>query len=143
MADRSIFKRNLRYHRLIVLGIVLSYIWIQYEYSSGNWNYSNGQPKIDGQHINGKDEGQWTWFYQNGKKQMQGTFLYGKRNGLWIIWDTNGNKLSESNYEDDKLNGKFTRWYSNGSIESEGTYKDDKLINATYYKPDGSLKEVK
>ena len=71
MSDRSIFKKKLRYHRIIVVGIVLSYIWIQYEYSSGNWNYNNGQPKIDGQHINGKDEGTWTWFYQNGKKQMQ------------------------------------------------------------------------
>ena len=140
MADRSIFKRNLRYHRLIVLSVVLCYIWIQYEYSSGNWSYSNGQPKIDGQHVNGKDEGVWTWFYQNGKKQMQGEFLHGKRNSIWTIWDTSGNKLSESNYENDKLNGKFTRWYSNGKVESEGVYADDNLSNVSYYRLDGTLK---
>ncbi|MCC7051240.1 MAG: hypothetical protein IT239_05615 [Bacteroidia bacterium] len=142
MADRSTLKKNLKYHRIVVLTIVLSYIWIQYEYSSGNWSYNNGQPKIDGQHANGKDEGQWTWFYKNGKKQMQGTFLYGKRNGLWIIWDTNGNKINESNYVNDKLNGKFTKWYSNGKVESTGSYQEDKLIEIIHYKPDGSL-EVK
>lgn len=140
MADRSIFKSNLKYHRLIVLAVVLSYIWIQYEYSSGNWSYGNGQPKIDGKHVNGRDEGQWTWFYENGKKQMQGSFLHGKRNGLWIIWDMNGNKVSESIYVDDKLNGKFTRWYSNQVIESEGIYRNDELIQARYYNQDGTLK---
>ncbi|MBL7892890.1 MAG: hypothetical protein JNL63_09695 [Bacteroidia bacterium] len=143
MADRSIFKNNLRYHRIVAISIVLIYIWAQYQYSSGNWSYTNGQPKVDGQHLNGTDEGPWTWFYENGKKQMHGNFVHGKRNGTWTIWDKDGNKLSESNYEDDKLNGKFTRWYSNGKIESEGAYKDDKLISATYYKPDGALKKVK
>ncbi len=141
MADRSAFKRNLRYHRIIVICIVAAAIWIQYEFNSGNWSYSNGQPKIDGQHLNGRDEGLWTWFYENGKKQMQGNFLHGKRDGIWTIWDINGNKISESNYKDDKLNGKFTRWYSNGEIESEGVYIDDKLSNATYYNPDGTVKE--
>lgn len=143
MADRSIFKNNLRYHRIIVICIVLSYIWIQYQYSSGNWNYSNGQPKINGQHVNGTDEGPWTWFYENGTKQMQGNFVHGKRNGIWTIWDKNGTKLSESTYQNDKLNGKFIRWYSNGKIESEGTYSDDKINSVTYYNPDGSLRKVR
>ena len=140
MADRTAIKKNLRYLRLIIYAVVLGYIWIQYEFSSGNWSYSNGQPKINGQHINGKDEGTWTWFYQNGKKQMQGEFLHGKRFGVWTIWDSTGNKISENHYENDKLNGAFVRWYSNGKIESEGVCKDDQLVHTTHYTTDGTAK---
>ncbi len=141
MADRSVLKKNLKYHRLIVLAIGLTYIWVQYEYSTGNISYDNGQAKIDGQHINGKDEGQWTWFHKNGKIQMQGVFANGKRNGLWTIWDNKGNKLSESEYKEDKLNGKFIRWYTNGKTESEGEYINDEITAVTYYNADGTIKK--
>jgi len=143
MAERSLFKKNLRYHRLVVLGIVLISIWVQYEFNSGNWSYQNGQPKINGQKINGKDEGVWTWFYPNGKKQMEGNFTKGKRNGLWVVWDSSGNKLSESNYLNDKLNGNFTRWYSNGKIESQGTYSNDQLVSVQRFDPGGSRLDSK
>ena len=143
MADRSTFKNNLKYHRIIVLTIGLIYIYVQYEYSSGDWSYTNGQAKIEGQHVNGKDEGIWTWYYANGKKQMQGPFLHGKRNGIWTVWDANGNKITEDNYENDKLNGKFTRWYQNGAIQSEGFYSNDSLKESKYYNEDGSLNTSK
>ena len=77
MADRSELKSKLKYHRIVVLCIGLTYIFVQYKYSSDTVSYGNGQPRIDGQHVNGKDEGQWTWFYENGKKQMQGTLRIG------------------------------------------------------------------
>ncbi|MCC7050299.1 MAG: hypothetical protein IT239_00775 [Bacteroidia bacterium] len=140
MADRSLLKENLRYLRFVIYAVILCYIWIQYNFSSGNWSYSNGQPKVDGQRLNGKDEGTWTWFYDNGKKRMQGKFNQGKRIGIWIIWDINENKISETNYFNDKLNGNFTRWYANGTKESEGIYQDDILKQAVYYNPDGTKK---
>jgi antitoxin component YwqK of YwqJK toxin-antitoxin module len=140
MADRSIFKKNLRYHRLVVLAIVLTSIWVTYKYNTEQPQYENGQIRISGQHVNGKDEGQWTWFYENGKKQMQGNFVHGKRDGLWTIWDAKGVKISESTYKDDKLNGKFSRWYSSGVLESEGEYIDDQLVSAQYYLSNGQPK---
>lgn len=141
MADPSYWKKNFRHFRLIMYGLILCYIWVQYEFGSGNRSYSNGQPKISGQHVNGKDQGVWTWFYPNGKKQMQGEFQNGKRIGTWIIWDSSGNKLSESHYEDDKLNGSFIRWHSNGKKESEGVYQNDRLLNIVHYSPDGGKPE--
>lgn len=140
MADRSFLKENLKYLRYVIYTVILCYIWYQYEFKTSVPSYSNGQPKIVGSHVNGKDEGTWTWFYANGKKQMQGDFLHGKRIGLWVIWDTAGTKISESNYENDKLNGNFIKWYSNGNIESKGVYKNDKIISVTYFNSDGSLK---
>ena len=74
MADRSALKNNLRYHRIIVIGIVLIYIWVQYDYSSRSWNYTNGTPKAEGEKINGRDEGIWTWYYENRKVQMQSMY---------------------------------------------------------------------
>ncbi len=141
MAERSGLKKNLKYHRLIVLTIVITYIWVQYNYSTGNWKYDNGQAKIYGQKQNGKDEGEWTWYYDNGKKQMQGNFENGKRNGVWTVWDTSGNKISESYYVNDKLNGKYTRWNSSGIVESDGFYKDDILVSTQYYNLDNSTKK--
>lgn len=140
MADRSTLKENLRYLRFVVYAIVLAYIWIQYEFSTDSWDYSNGQAKVTGQHINGKDEGTWTWFYSNGKKQMQGDFVHGKRSGVWVIWDSSGNKISQTNYVNDKLNGEFVRWYASGNIESRGVYKDDKMIESESFNLDGSRK---
>lgn len=140
MADQSVWKENLKYHRLVVYIVVLIFIWATYNFSSGNWSYDNGQPKISGQKVNGKDEGTWTWFYENGKKRMEGNFNNGKRNGIWTIWDSTGVKLSKTTYQNDKLNGKFTRWYSNGKIESEGTYHNDTIHTVTYYHTDGSRK---
>ncbi|MCO6495787.1 MAG: hypothetical protein J5I91_08935 [Bacteroidetes bacterium] len=138
MADHSVLKENLRYLRFVIYAIVLAYIWVQYEFNTESWDYSNGQAKVIGKHVNGKDEGTWIWFYSNGKKQMQGDFLHGKRVGTWLIWDSSGNKVSETHYVNDKLNGDFIRWYSNGKIESKGTYKDDKLVYSEDYKADGS-----
>lgn len=140
MAKRSFFKNNFSYFRLIVYSLILIYIWVQYEFSSGNWSYSNGQAKLSGQHLNGKDEGVWTWFYPNGKKQMQGEFINGKRQGTWLIWDTLGNKISETNYQEDKLNGNFIRWYANGNIESNGVYNNDQIVSANYFNLDGTKK---
>ncbi|MCK9480608.1 MAG: hypothetical protein M0R38_02470 [Bacteroidia bacterium] len=138
MSDQSELKKRLRYFRLIVYALLLAYIWIQYEYRSGNWDYDNGQIKVSGKNVNGKDEGTWVWYYANGKKQMQGDFLKGKRVGRWIIWDSIGNKISEVQYVNDKLNGEFVRWYSNGNIASKGLYKDDKVVWVEYLHPDGT-----
>lgn len=140
MADRSTLKKNLRYHRIVVIVIVAVSIWGTYEFSSNNRTYKSGVPKVIGEHINGKDEGEWIWFYENGKKQMQGNFVNGKRDGVWIIWDGNGNKINENTYENDKLNGKSVHWYTSGKIESESIYANDKLISITYYNEDGTIK---
>ena len=128
MSDRSIFKENLKYHRIIMACIILGSIWATYEYNTDDRSYENGQSKIIGSKVNGKDEGRWTWYYEDGRKQMEGTFEKGKRNGIWTIWENNGNKASESLYKEDKLNGKFVHWYPNGQIEREGYYIDDKLM---------------
>lgn len=137
MTGYSTIKAKLRYHRLVVISIVLCYIWVQYEFSSGNWSYGNGQPRIVGKHVNGKDEGTWTWFYENGNKQMQGNFSGGKRDGVWTIWDASGSKLSESNYKNDRLEGPMLQWYGNGKLKTQSIYHDDKLVSSVSYDADG------
>lgn len=127
MADRSFFKEKLRYHRVLVICIVVISIWLQYNFSSDNLSYENGQAKIEGENINGKDEGLWRWYYSNGKKQMEGRFINGKRNGIWTVWNSSGVKISESNYIDDKLNGAFTNYNDKGEVIRSGNYIDDKI----------------
>lgn len=71
MADRSVFKQNLKYHRIVVICIVTASIWMTYQYSSADFRHNNGQSRVSGQHINGKDEGTWTWYYDNGKSRWR------------------------------------------------------------------------
>lgn len=135
MADQGVLKRNLRYLRLIIYAVVLIAIWFRYDRNKDQWNHRNGQPKIIGQKVNGKDEGTWTWFFENGKKQMQGNFSNGKRDGLWTLWDSTGNKISESTYVNDRLNGEFTRWYPDGNIQTKGLYRNDTLMESVHFQP--------
>lgn len=137
MAKWFEFKGYLKNIRIFLYPAILIYIWLQYEYSSGNWTYDNGQSKVSGSHQNGRDEGDWIWYYSNGKKRMEGTFLNGKREGKWILWDIEGNKISETEYKNDKLNGNFIRWNTDGTIKATGIYKDDKIVNITYYDSTG------
>ncbi|MBL7890777.1 MAG: hypothetical protein JNL24_14585 [Bacteroidia bacterium] len=132
MADRGLFKENLKYHRVVVICIVITSIWLQYNFYSPASSYSNGQIKVSGEKLNGKDHGIWTWFHPNGKKQMEGKFIEGKRAGIWTVWNINGQKISESNYQNDKLNGTFTTWGANGEIQKIGLYQNDKLIRTEH-----------
>lgn len=128
MADRGFLKHNLRYHRVLMVCIVFISIWLQYNYSTEKNNYSNGQPKIEGEKVNGKDEGVWVWYYPSGKKQMEGSFQEGKRIGTWYIWNENGVKVSESVYANDKLNGPFWQWNTSGKLIRKGKYQNDRVI---------------
>lgn len=128
MADRGFLKTNLKYHRIFVICIVFISIWMQYNFYSPKQNYSNGQIKVIGEKVNGRDEGIWTWYHPNGIKQMEGAFKNGKRSGKWIVWDSRGRKVNESTYIEDKLNGESFNFDINGIIIQKKIYKNDNLL---------------
>jgi len=131
MSDfKQLFKSKLKYHRLVAVGIVLTYIFIKYNFDEKRPSYENGQIKYEGEYLNGMNEGLWIWYYENGNKQMQGLFKEGRRTGTWKMWSLNGTLVNEAKYEIDKLNGPYTEWYSNGKKQSEGFFSNDKLDGA-------------
>lgn len=121
-------KRILRFHRIVVICIVFSLIWIGYCSRTDNSKYANGQDKFSGRTEGGFNEGRWVWYFENGKKKMEGSFKKGKRTGVWKVWDENQTLLSERTYDNDLLNGLFRLYYPNAAIKTEGYYVNDKLV---------------
>ena len=122
------FKGILRYHRLIVLSIVFSYILYKYSSTETTDKYSNGQVKQEGRNEGGFNEGRWIWYYENRQKQMEGYFERGKRQGKWRMWNEQGKLMTERNYINDKLNGAYTDWNVDGTKKSEGIFSNDKIV---------------
>jgi len=86
--------------------------------------HENGEISMEGNVINGKQEGRWVVRYKNGQLFLEINFNNGKRDGKQTGWFENGQKGGEENYKDGKLDGKRTEWYENGQIDTERNYKD-------------------
>jgi len=107
-------------------------------------------PYVEGNFLNGKEDGKWTW-YENGQKVIEENYKDGKRDGKtiewekngqfwseghyndannkdgkWTFWYKNGQKLIEENYKDGVLDGKSTSWHENGQLISKGYHQDDR-----------------
>jgi antitoxin component YwqK of YwqJK toxin-antitoxin module len=136
----SMLRKIRPFHKLIIVLIVLSYIFITYHNKDEDLYYPNGQVKRTGEkHLN-LNEGIWIWYFENGKKKLEGGFKQGKREGLWMAWDEEGNKVFENVYKNDMLNGYCRHFYPDGNIKSEGNYHNDQMDGKHFsYSPDGNI----
>jgi antitoxin component YwqK of YwqJK toxin-antitoxin module len=116
----------------------------------------DGVKLIDGQYLNGKQNGTWTYYFPNGKIKITGNFVEGDggnksetsgipkngRDGVWLSYYSNGNKDQVSNYSSGQLKGIFKAYYENGQLSEECNYSSGQLngIFKTYYE-NGQLKE--
>ena len=60
---------------------------------------------MEGNFIDGKEDGKWTRWYENGQIESEGNYKDGKKDGKWTWWHENGQKWSETNYKDGKQEG--------------------------------------
>ena len=65
--------------------------------------HPNGNLKVIGHFIEGKENGPCFFWHTNGIKNQQGGFLEGKRHGLWIHWDESGKETKRENWDNDVL----------------------------------------
>ena len=63
--------------------------------------HPNGNLKVIGHFIEGKENGPCFVWHPNGTKSQQGGFLEGKRHGLWIHWDESGKETKRENWDND------------------------------------------
>jgi antitoxin component YwqK of YwqJK toxin-antitoxin module len=123
------FKSKLKYHRIFMIAIVLSYIIYMYLQRGDSNTYENGQIKSTGENVGGFNEGEWIWFHDNGKMQMQGYFTRGKRKGTWKMYNRKGIIQNERTYKEDKLDGVFVDYDQKGDKYIEGEYSNDKITS--------------
>ena len=75
--------------------------------------YDNGKSKIEGNVINGKQNGIWKIYHENGKLKEEGNWSNGKENGLFKIYHENGKKSKKIIFDMGKRI-KQTCWNENG-----------------------------
>ena len=64
--------------------------------------------------------GQWWW--SNGSIKTEGNFKEGLKNGQFTFWFQNGQKKFEGVCRNDKLFGKWTFYNADGSVEKIKEY---------------------
>jgi len=62
--------------------------------------YEDGNLKMEGWFLDGKEDGVWTWYYENGQVSQEKFFIEGKIDGLSKEWDENGQITRKVNYKD-------------------------------------------
>ena len=92
-------------------------------------HHDNGNKSVEGEFVNGKQQGAWTFYHENGQRFRTGNYVDGRADGQWIIWREDGSKWSEQTYVNGQLNGVETRWHPNGQKQSEATWQGGKTIS--------------
>ena len=103
-------------------------------------HHDNGNKSVEGNFLNGKQEGVWTYFHKNGSRFRTGKYVDGRANGQWVIWRMDGSKWSEKNYDNGQLNGIETRWHANGKKQSETEWGGGKILSKKEWDESGASK---
>jgi hypothetical protein len=78
--------------------------------------YEDGQIAIEGNYIDGKQDGIWEEYYENGQLKRKINYKNGVKDGLWV------------------------QYHANGELWGKGLYKEDRMIDEwKYYDKKGKL----
>ncbi len=104
-------------------------------------HHDNGTKSVEGEFVNGKQQGIWTFYHENGKLFRTGKYVDGRADGQWAIWRDDGSKWSEQVYTNGQLNGVETRWHPNGQKQSEATWQGGKTIEKQEWDEQGTPRQ--
>ena len=73
--------------------------------AQGVWKFyhENGQLKIKGLYVDGKEDGHWVQFYDNGQVKLDLYYKMGKLEGLLTAYDEEGKILEQAEFADNKM----------------------------------------
>jgi uncharacterized protein len=95
---------------------------------------------IEGDYVNGLEDGTWKYYYQNGALEYELPYSKGKREGVMKYYYKNGKDQYQVMYTDDQREGFYRSYFSNGKIETEGYYKDGQRSGTwDYYHANGTF----
>ncbi|HJO09151.1 MAG TPA: hypothetical protein QGH16_04825 [Verrucomicrobiota bacterium] len=104
-------------------------------------HHDNGNKSVEGEFVNGKQQGVWTFYHENGNRYRTGNYVDSRANGQWTFWRADGSKWSEQTYANGQLNGFETRWHPNGEKQSESTWQGGKTIETKEWDEQGMPKQ--
>ena len=103
-----------------------------------NDTFANGQTKVSGALVSGKQEGAWRYFYEDGSLRSEGAWQSDYQDGPWIYYYQNGKKKQAGTYDLKLRQGPWTYWYENGEVYCRGSYAADRQDQVwQYFHTDG------
>jgi MORN repeat protein len=87
------------------------------------------QKMMEGNYLDGKQDGEWTLWYDSGQKQSVDHYKNGVQEGEHIGWYPNGKTSAIGQYKNGQREGVWKRWDPNGFKNWEEIYKDGKKIS--------------
>lgn len=99
-------------------------------YGSFTSYYPDGTKEIEGNFLQGKQDGQWQWWYPTGELLMKGHYQNSLREGAWELWhatnpyhSTLKHRLAQKGlYEHGRREGVWLSWHANGQQLLERHY---------------------
>jgi antitoxin component YwqK of YwqJK toxin-antitoxin module/peroxiredoxin len=104
-----------------------------------NETWEGGQPKRQGEVVDGKQEGQWAYWYDSGKPQARGGWKGDKQFGEWTWWWPDGQMQSHGQYAEGGFQtGAWRQYHQTGKLASEGDYDRNRQDGMwRFWYPDG------
>ena len=112
--------------------------------------HPNTNPRIQGQYLDGNEDGSWKTYLEEGAMEMIVKYSYGKRvkeiriNGIFEDTFPDGRSKSEYSYKDKELDGPYRVWYDAGEYIVEPFTDDEtgeqlqrRVLNGTQVKEEG------
>ena len=85
--------------------------------------YQNGQKKVHGEYLVGRQHGPWTFFFATGEVLRQGSFAGGVEEGFWIAFYTSGETASEGTMIEGKEHGPWVYYGEDDQTRTEGQWE--------------------
>jgi antitoxin component YwqK of YwqJK toxin-antitoxin module len=112
---------------------------------------TTGQPRVTGQHISGRREGEWRWFgadgalrrcahyradrlhgplealHANGQPSVRGAYLDGARHGTFTTFAANGTRIGEAGYARGVKHGNTDEYFPSGQLKNRYRYVNGEI----------------
>ncbi len=100
--------------------------------------HENGSVKIEGNLIDGYEDGIWKEYYKNGQLRYEINFKNGKQHGIYKSYFKNGQIQFFLNFKEGKLDDICRRYYEAGQLYSETIWENKMIISQTCWDEEGN-----
>ncbi len=93
--------------------------------------HKNGQLKVSGYLVKGKQNSLWEEYFSNGKKKSVGRYKMGQKDGSWKYYFLNSNIKEKEFYKEGKKDGLWETFDNQGKLIKSESYKNGEWVITT------------
>ena len=100
--------------------------------------HENGNVKVEGNLIDGYEDGIWKEYYKNGQLRYEINFKNGKQHGIYRSYFKNGQVQFILNFKKGKLDDICRGYYDTGQLYLEKIWENGMIIVETCWDEEGN-----